>query len=618
MTRFTSRALLTALALFVVMTGLVIAYKGHASTQPVQDAERALDIERYPNEPTELVSIRVSGQSLKDKVRRKSRSGINNWGLDTVKFRERDGWVKHLRIRLRNVSGRPIYGLRAGLHFEHASVKMLFSLPLAWSRDLKQEPLQPNDEIELEVTNLLFNRAMERMKPYGVDANSSTVSFSVDDAYFSDDLMWSRGALLRRDPNNPNQWRAVEQTAPKESSQLKKTTGFQPVSFKPATAKPATYPAQGDLRRCQAEVGGFSGFQCSGDYDYCNRIDQLGNGVQGYLSAVPEAGECERQGVSCLMNTTHSRLRVDTSCPTPCQDDNDGDTYIAIQCGGDDCNDADRFVHPNMPESCRDGKNNNCDQLTDCEDPVCAQGTFCEGCDPSSWQYHWCQQAGGSPDPITCNCNNTPILLDVLGNGFVLTAAQGGVNFDLNNDGASEKLSWTTAGSDDAWLTLDRNGNGKIDNGAELFGNTTAQPTPPNGASPNGFLALTEYDKSANGGNGDGVIDGQDAVFSKLRLWQDVNHNGISEASELRTLPSQDVARLYLDYKESKRVDNHGNLFRYRAKVDDAKKAKVGRWAWDVVLKSEGSAPQPSTVPASFFRLWTQSLMKSPLDADLQ
>jgi hypothetical protein len=44
------------------------------------------------------------------------------------------------------------------------------------------------------------------------------------------------------------------------------------------------------------------------------------------------------------------------------------------------------------------------------------------------------------------------------------------------------------------------------------------------------------------------------------------------------------VVRLHLDYKESKRTDEHGNRFRYRAKIDDARGAKAGRWAWDVFL----------------------------------
>jgi hypothetical protein len=283
------------------------------------------------------------------------------------------------------------------------------------------------------------------------------------------------------------------------------------------------------------------------------------------------------------------------TCP-----DNDGDGRTAGRCGGNDCDDSNDTVYPGAPEYCGDGSDNDCDGKADCEDETCWRPEYCSTCPLPCDMSNCPASCMGDADPCqypnnegcaptflrsgNCCYRPSPILVDVRGDGLDLTDTAGGVRFDLNADGAPERLGWTRAGSDDAWLALDRDGNGRVDDGRELFGNFTPQPDPPPGRAKNGFLALAEFDRRENGGNGDGLIDAGDAVFPSLRLWRDADHDGLSGQGELHALKDLGLKSIELDYKESKRTDRHGNQFLYRAKVRDVCGAQVGRWAWDVFL----------------------------------
>jgi len=157
------------------------------------------------------------------------------------------------------------------------------------------------------------------------------------------------------------------------------------------------------------------------------------------------------------------------------------------------------------------------------------------------------------------DCHMSPVIFDLEHNGIHLTSVSGGVFFDLDADGIPDHVAWTSAGADEAFLWIDRNGNGTVDNGAELFGSAMGD---------NGFEALAQFDQRNQedvtwGGNADGVIDHQDIVWSHLRLWVDANHDGISQPGEIFTLEQKGIVAIDLGYRLSGRRDGNNNLFRY-------------------------------------------------------
>ncbi|WP_297922513.1 calcium-binding protein, partial [uncultured Campylobacter sp.] len=174
-------------------------------------------------------------------------------------------------------------------------------------------------------------------------------------------------------------------------------------------------------------------------------------------------------------------------------------------------------------------------------------------------------------DPDDPETEGSPIVIDLNNDGINTLSLDYTRNFDLDNNGFAEATGWIQ--KDDALLAYDRNGNGKIDNGSELFGDKTISDNYYSYTNPkakNGFSALKEFDT-----NNDGIIDKNDKDFDKLLLWQDKNSNTITDEGELIKL-SDKVKSIDLNYKEIS-TDNNGNSIRQTstATLNDGTKVKA-------------------------------------------
>lgn len=243
--------------------------------------------------------------------------------------------------------------------------------------------------------------------------------------------------------------------------------------------------------------------------------------------------------------------------------------------------------------------------LTSCPVNDSCSGTFpcgtqdptvgAHGSDPSC--------AYSNPDPCAYTTNNgcsasqhfdgsccyrviSPILIDLEGTGFKLSSAADGVRFRVFPDIPSKlQVAWPALGSENSWLVLDRNGNGKIDDFGELFGNETPQPDPVPGQEKNGFAALAVYDLPVNGGNNDGWITKDDSIYKQLQVWTDTNHDGVSQKNELHPVESVGITAISVRYTYSKRIDEYGNIFRFRSVIRDQAGSEVNKTIYDVFLQ---------------------------------
>jgi hypothetical protein len=168
-----------------------------------------------------------------------------------------------------------------------------------------------------------------------------------------------------------------------------------------------------------------------------------------------------------------------------------------------------------------------------------------------------CIDGHGKPmDPVcdsngSWSCSMTPLVLSF--DGAPITYATSDlVAFDLTGDGLSIATDWPT--STTPWLALDRDGDGVIDDGSELFGSGVRLAT--GGQATNGFAALAELDD-----NGDGRIDARDARFGELLVWADANADRATTSTELTSAAAGDrrVVSIDLDYHVRRACNERGN-----------------------------------------------------------
>lgn len=145
----------------------------------------------------------------------------------------------------------------------------------------------------------------------------------------------------------------------------------------------------------------------------------------------------------------------------------------------------------------------------------------------------------------------TPLILDLNGDGVHTLDSGHGVSFDFDGHGQKSKTGW--AHPDDGLLVLDKNADGVINVGAELFGSNSSGKE--GGLAKDGFEALSLYDA-----NGDGFINAADSVWQSLQIWQDRNSDGVSQQDELTSLDTLGIASISLNATRVGAFDDSGNI----------------------------------------------------------
>lgn len=185
----------------------------HGGAAP-QRSEQSLLIERHRNEPLELIDVKIGDRSVKSKIKPKWRSGDD--GYDEATFAAAEDWPKDIRIRLKNVSGKPLSGFQMYIYLKPPAGQRLFGVDLKGpgTTRLEHTALAPDQEIEAEVDGDSWDRAIIRLAQYGGELVTAEVRLSIGLVGFAPGLYWNNGSMVRLDPNNPNRYIPVETKRP--------------------------------------------------------------------------------------------------------------------------------------------------------------------------------------------------------------------------------------------------------------------------------------------------------------------------------------------------------------------------------------------------------------------
>lgn len=513
-----------------------------------QSLQRTVDKLSWRSEPVRVQKVKANGANVE-------------LGKG---FKGEKDWLNGLTVSVQNVSNKAIARIELSLAFPRAEdaspdvstyvVRLIYGLDPSDPGFASGSALLPSGIADIKLPQANLPGIKEDLAKLQYPADVTRVRLTLSSVTFVDGSMWAGDEILYPDPKNPNQKinpRLKDGPTLERARQLYQQNAW-PNALRALFAHAPAVAFQ--TATCNSVFTGTNNSSCGDAGLNCTlSINQFND--DPFLFGLRNAKK--------VLATTRCYKPDSTFCTATLISN-----FDALPCG------------QKQAGTCGGAPDYSTYPSTGCQSGF----TVIDGGCSRSLQFQNRCAGPSYYDSDSCTCpdgiDTSPIVIDIDGSGFSLTSPFDGATFDVLADGVSLPLSWTNAASTNSFLVLDRNGNGAIDNGLELFGNLTPQPA---SSSPNGFAALAEYDKPANGGNGDGKIDKGDTIFSSLRLWRDANHNGESEPGELRSLG--DVIRaIDLNYKEAKKVDDFGNRFRYRAKVYDVRGVQAGRWAWDVFL----------------------------------